>query len=480
MSSFLKGFSSLSTRVIYSIFGVFALVLIYHYFFPGEEIEHYEPLTRYLLLLCLIGPILIRIMIAMLERVSEKAFLFIFLILCFGIKIAFVLNYRIEPEVDYATFYDVAVSLTENFVINNRYVALFPHILGYSSFLSIFFFLFGAHEIIPPLVNVVLSTISMGLIYYIGKKTGGVRVGIIASVLWIFFPSQTMYNIYALSEPLYSTILLLIWAVMIKIHEKLNHIHIRNLLFYSILLGLLLVLMNMARPIAAIPIIALVIWLFIINTEHLGNKGIMIKKVIYIMAVILSYSILSSIANYYTEVRVGEELGTFPGYNIHVGFNMNTYGAYNMDDASLLSYYDAQKDLSANDVQKLMFEEAKQRIQSGEINFLKLFYEKFLIFLGDDAGAVSYAQTILDDTAPYEIISNVYYYFVLAASFLGVLFAFIKNDKSALLYICLFAIGLTMAQMLVEVAPRYHYSATLSMIILASIGINGLFKKKKE
>ncbi|UJA79224.1 hypothetical protein LSF16_25165, partial [Bacillus cereus] len=69
--------------------------------------------------------------------------------------------------------------------------------------------------------NVVLTTISMGLIYVISRKIGGVRTAITASVLWIVLPSQTIYNMFALSEPLYCTILLLIWAVMISVHEKI-------------------------------------------------------------------------------------------------------------------------------------------------------------------------------------------------------------------------------------------------------------------
>ncbi len=40
----------------------------------------------------------------------------------------------------------------------------------------------------------------------------------------------------------------------------------------------------------------------------------------------------------------------------------------------------------------------------------------------------------------------------------------------------LYAIGLTMAQMLVEVAGRYHYSVTMSMVILAALGMNHLYK----
>ena len=53
-----------------------------------------------------------------------------------------------------------------------------------------------------------------------------------------------------------------------------------------------------------------------------------------------------------------------------------------------------------------------------------------------------------------------------------------NKNKSSLLIICLYVIGLTMAQMIVEVAPRYHYSATIPMIFLAAFGIKHIYNKK--
>ena len=134
---------------------------------------------------------------------------FVLLIICLAVKTAWIVTYKIDPIGDYEAFFNTAKALGDNFVIHDRYVALFPHIFGYASFLSIFLKIFGANFMIPPIINVVLTTISMGLIYFIARRIGGVRTAITASVLWILLPSQTMYNMFALSEPLYCTILLL-------------------------------------------------------------------------------------------------------------------------------------------------------------------------------------------------------------------------------------------------------------------------------
>lgn len=52
---------------------------------------------------------------------------------------------------------------------------------------------------------------------------------------------------------------------MIIVHEKIHNINIKKLVVYSILLAALFALMNMVRPIAAVPIIALCVWLFIVD-----------------------------------------------------------------------------------------------------------------------------------------------------------------------------------------------------------------------
>ncbi|MEN1938015.1 glycosyltransferase family 39 protein [Paenibacillus sp. 102] len=477
MNTFFKGLSTFSARTVYMIYGFFASVLIINYFSDTQKYNYVLLLVSFLFL-CLIGTFILRKGSLYLEKLSETKCFLALLIICLAVKLTWVFLYKIEPLVDYATFYYTAESLSKNFVISSRYVALFPHIFGYASFLSIIFKIFGVSYMIPPIVNVVLSTISMGLIYFICRRIGGVRTAITASVLWIILPSQTIYNMFVISEPLYCTILLLIWVIMIIVYEKLPSMSIKKLLFYSVLLALLLALMNMVRPIAAVPIIALAIWLFIIDTRHLRNKKLFVSKAIYLGVILLGYFIFSSAANHYITARLGEEIASTPGYNIHVGFNTESSGTWNAADSELLIHYSDKPGWSANDAQKQMLEEAKQRIQSGNIDFPQLFFDKFFIFLEDDSQAVTYAQSVLDHTVRYTVISNVFYYFLIATSLLGIVTAFKNRNKSAVFIICLYAIGLTLAQLLVEVASRYHYSVTLPLVILAAFGINHIYNKK--
>ncbi|AJH72456.1 glycosyltransferase family 39 protein [Bacillus tropicus] len=478
MERFSGLFSTFSTRAIYGIYSFFVAILIFDYFSDTQKYNYVMILVG-VLLLCTIGNFILSSGSLYLEKVNEKICFFVLLIICLAVKTAWIVTYKIDPIGDYEAFFNTAKALGDNFVIHDRYVALFPHIFGYASFLSIFLKIFGANFMIPPIINVVLTTISMGLIYFIARRIGGVRTAITASVLWILLPSQTMYNMFALSEPLYCTVLLLAWAIMIIVYDKIENMTIAKVLMYSILLAALLVLINMARPIAAVPIIALAIWMFIIDTKHIGNKKLLINKVAYVGVIIIGYLMMSSAANHYVTLRLGEEIATVPGYNIHVGFNKGASGTWNPGDSALLYHYSGQPGWSAQDVQKQMLEEAKKRIKNDDIDFGKLMYDKFIIFLGNDDQAVKYADPIMDHKVRYTIISNVFYYFLLVTSLFGALVAIKNKNKSSLLIICLYVIGLTMAQMIVEVAPRYHYSATIPMIFLAAFGIKHIYNKKR-
>ncbi|HDX9639355.1 TPA: glycosyltransferase family 39 protein [Bacillus mobilis] len=479
MKLFLEGLSTLSTRAVYMIYVFFASILVVDYFSDTQK-YNYTMIVTGVVFLCTIGFYVLRKGSLYLEKLNEKKCFFVLVIICLAVKLMWVLTYKIQPLVDYATFYYTAEALSKEFVIDNNYIALFPHIFGYASFLSVFLKIFGASHMVAPIVNVVLTTISMGLIYVIARKIGGVRTAITASILWIVLPSQTIYNMFVLSEPLYCTLLLLIWVVMISVHEKLHNISIKKLLVYSILLAALLALMNMVRPIAAVPIIALVIWLFIINTKHIGNKKILLNKVVYVGVIVIGYVIFSSAINQYITLRLGEEIASAPGYNVYVGFNQAESGKWNMPDAELLFEYNNKPGWTAEDSQQKMLEEAKNRILNDNIDFMKLFSDKFFVFLSEDSAAVSYAEPALDNVVRYTVASNIFYYFLIVTSILGVLIMIKNKTKSVLFMICLYTIGLTMAQLLVEVASRYHYSATIPMIILAAFGINYAYNKKEN
>lgn len=77
---------------------------------------------------------------------------------------------------------------------------------------------------------------------------------------------------FALSEPLYTTILLAVLYIMILTGERIRRMHPVKLGLWGVFLALLLAWLNVCRPVALIPMIALFIWLFVIDLKHFSGK----------------------------------------------------------------------------------------------------------------------------------------------------------------------------------------------------------------
>ena len=185
-------------------------------------------------------------------------------ILCLVVKGAWILWVQVPPEGDYATFWSYAQALAEEEVLEyGRYIALFPHLFGYASFLSWFVRLLGPLPRLAQSLNVVLTTVSGVVLFLLGERFWGREGGVVAYLLWIACPSQTVYNSLILSEPLYTTLLLLfLWLVTGPLPQRLGRCAL-----LGVAAGLVLRWFQGVRPIGAVPLIALFLWRICLSAD---------------------------------------------------------------------------------------------------------------------------------------------------------------------------------------------------------------------
>jgi len=126
----------------------------------------------------------------------------------FMLKLFWILYVRVPVAGDYKVFWEVANALMQQEEIHNRYVALFPHILGYSSFLSFFLAWLGPLPLLPQVLNVFLTLCTGTALFCLCRTWCSLESGVAAYLLWTLCPSQTIYNSLILSEPLYTALIL--------------------------------------------------------------------------------------------------------------------------------------------------------------------------------------------------------------------------------------------------------------------------------
>lgn len=402
--------------------------------------------------------------------------------LCLAVKLSWVLLFRIEPTVDYATFYASASAFAGETGFNSLYLSLFPHIMGYAWFLGQFFKLFGSGLMVAPIVNVFLTLATGVMIFCLLNKHCSLFSACFAYLLWILCPSATLYNAMTLSEPYYTCLFFAFFCLLSYLGEKEGNGKSRLLAgaVCGAVAGVLLALINAARPIAAVAIIAFFIWFLLLRGKASYSLPELEKFASFAVLMIAVYIISGNLWNAKIEKALGTEVSTFPGYSVYTGFDPDTLGTYD-DEASQLLVDLAQENGSVA-AQQEMLSLAKDNILGGKINFADLLRNKFIVFLGNDEGGAYYSIEWLTDMqySLLAFISDIFYYALIILCIFSVVRRMKTPDLSAIGIIPLCIVGIILAQMLVEVAGRYHYCLVPMLIVFSSACNDTIENGEKE
>ena len=389
---------------------------------------------------------------------------------CFALNLLWVLVIRIEPFSDYETYWQTAVALAEGTAIPTPwYIAMYPHILGTATFLSVFVRLFGASVLAVTVVNVVLTTLSCLLVYGITRTLCERTAALWAALLWAVCPCKLMINSLVFSEPLYTCLILLFLYLLVRLDAAPARAPggFVSALGWGAGLGVLLAAVNIVRPIAAILVIAMVIWLFLLR-----GRGTAWGRWLALLAALLAvYVLVGRLWDRHVEAVLGMAPAAVPVYNIYVGFNEATRGQWSAEDMDLLfSYFNAGA--TTSEAQRAMLPHLQQRLAAG-IDYPALFADKLIAFLGnDELGGYTYRFTRPESFyKPLMVLGNVFYYGVVYLGLAGLARSFRARRLTAGQLLPLYALGLTLAHMLVEVSNRYHYSLIPLFIIFAAVAL---------
>ena len=230
------------------------------------------------------------------------------------------------------------------------------------------------------------------------------------------------------------------------------------------------------RPIGAVPLIALFLWRFCLAPEGLGEREQRRRWAALLGALLAAYLAAGPLWDSHVAARIGEEPSSTLGYSILVGFNPESGGQWNQADSALLYAYSDAPGATAQDAQQAALEAAKARIAEG-MDFLALFREKIRAFLGADSACVGYSSAVVHHTEELALACDGFYYLLLLLAAAGGGALWQRGEGGGLLLCPLYVLGLTAAQMLVEVAGRYHYSLLPALMLLVPGALLGEGRK---
>ena len=402
--------------------------------------------------------------------------------LCLVLNAAFAFYFRPLQAADYRTFFQVARDLSNgNHPGMKDYVAMFPHILGYAAFLSVFLRIFGQSLVVAVAVNIFLITISGALLFYLAREMTNTFSSACVFFLWAVCPSKMFYNTMSLSEPYYTCLLLLFFFLFSRTVKRVGEEKTvwLPIALIALLCGGLLALVQSARPIAVIPVIAVIIWLLFLHDKNQIKRTWKVW-ILFIGVMILSFVGGEKAWKAYATEQLEQVPPSVPGYNIYVGFNPDTNGSYSDDDMTMFqNLYFGECERNAVAAQQLMLEAAKERVHSAGGGLPRLMLYKLKTLLSHDEGGAYYAMDSLTQRQ-YSLsclISNVWYYLVCVMAMFGAVLLWSEQDRGVSMIVVLFTIGLILAQMLVEVAARYHYAVIPMLLMIAAVFVKKVQKQ---
>lgn len=392
---------------------------------------------------------------------------------CFAVNIVWVLLVQIEPFSDYDEYWQVARALAAGKEVPDAwYVAMYPHILGTATMLSGLIRLFGESVFAVTVVNVLLTSLSCTLVWLIGRELLSEQQAFLAALLWAFTPCKMMMGSLVFSEPWYTLLILLFFWLFLRLapapgaEGPVRWAALGGLA----LLGLLLALINIIRPIAAILIIALTLWAVFLRGAEGRSARAWGLWLLVLIAMLGLYKGSLTLWDQHVERVLGQKPASVPWYNIYVGLNQETEGRYTDADMDLLTGY-LKQGMSAEEAQQAMIPHVKARLAGLDVP--KLLMAKLSAFLGnDELGGYTYRFTRSPGfVKTCMVICNIFYYALFLAGMAGLVRQLISRALGAGLLLPLFFLGLTLAHMLVEVANRYHYSLIPILAIFAALGL---------
>ena len=364
---------------------------------------------------------------------------------------AWLLSTRVSPMLDFARMYDTAAALAAGEPIPDpAYQALFPHLLGYPFFLSLFFRVFGPSAAVAQALNLLLSLSVAALLFSIGKKLLGVAGGLAAGLIWALTPSHILLLSLVASEPLHIALTLL--AVRIYLSAS-----VRAPVWA--LLGLTAGLSSLIRPVGPVYLLAFALCGVVFAK---GNRPRLILPVLAMAAAYLSVTAATA--------------GGF-GWNLYLGMNRDSDGGWNAADYAVL---EARLDegLPAREIQSLFTAEAfgrmGERVRDGGL--LRFIAKKFSRVWSQDSFTVYWLSEGRREDSPLEITSragfltalcNLGYGFLLGCCALS-LFRLVKTGGDAFVLPVTVLTGVVFLFLLLEANPRYHYAGSAILCLLAA------------
>lgn len=341
--------------------------------------------------------------------------------------------------------------------------------------MSVIYRIFGVGFTTAKMFMLVLSAVTVLLVYLTGREIAGARIGFISASIYGTLPSLVCYTGVLTGEHF----ALPLMALSILLYARLTRSENRTPMFYAAgyaFCGAIIGIMDWFRPGGVILLIALIIT----DLLYLHKDKIVQRLLIPLVLLIGSYLVAGNLAVTISESYFHTDvLSTMQksGYFILIGLNPDTQGRINLEDRGIsFEAYEQYKDDNSA-ANGYLIQLAFDRLKGESI--WHLFRSKFILVWSNHEQLFQIALNGSNDLEFVEMLSDMENIINLAVTFLvgfNVYSSFLKRSRPPVFAMQLFILGFAIWILILEVQNRYGLITFPYMIILAALGINDLME----
>lgn len=391
---------------------------------------------------------------------SRKNLLWETLIAALVIRIAWVLCINVTPTSDYQWYYERALSIASGhgYAIENQLTAYWP--AGYPYFLGIAFFLTGCSAVIVLILNAVMDTACIYLLYRIAKELGmPERPALLVALFFCIYLNHIAYCALFCSE-------IPFLFFFLSGYYLLSHLPTRNNFFIQALSGICFAIAVLIKPI--------VIFLPLLYLFLFMKKGTRLRVAVIHYLIIIIGILPVTVRNYqlYHEFI---PLSLNSSVNLFIGSNPYANGTYRYDDAVMSLIGRPTEELTES---KRAMSYAIGYVKEHPLHVLSLIPRKiYYQYVSDVDGLSSNLAGLGADTRYTRIVlkisrlgAQVVYMAVMGLFFIAIL---LKANKSNVMALVKDPILLPVLYFFVMYlpffgAPRFHYVMMPFIVLFAA------------
>lgn len=349
--------------------------------------------------------------------------------------------------------------------VNALYESVFPQLYPYSLGLALAYRLTGSISAAIMGSNILFDAISALAIYGLMKRSG--RQANVCVLLWWFNPVFIIMCWLPLAISVVNMLLVLCICCALALFSGFERG--KNGYGAAVLLGLLIFLGNLFRPMFYVVLIAVLI----ISMIYFLRMGHQRKKMSLCALLLLLFSLVPSklYSTLHGDIQGFEIPENRIGWNFFVGANYDTKGRWNFEDHG---YFFSQLygEIGYAEAQDRVLREGVERYRAmGLTRILRHFINKTELLYANMSEIPFDVYYSFNLTMPFYatlcyLCSGGYLFVLVLLSLLSASMDKEKRREKGFLLCALTLVGLSMAYMLVEVMPRYSTMSYALFILL--------------